>query len=218
MKMAQSQKNKIYADHLNTPKRVADNTNNIIWEWESKPFGEDKPTGSYTLNLRFPGQYFDSETNTHYNINRDYNPTTGRYIQSDPIGFEGGSNTFLYANGNSVRFVDESGLIVGSVLKAAKECIKNPKKCKKSICNTLNAGMHSVCDTVRSCKGTDGYVDLKLKKTQLQICLIMRKAVSICHGKKNDPNPSGHARQCQQVNNRINKCNKFLDKESIFSW
>ena len=102
---------KIYADHLDTPRRAADNTNTIVWTWESKPFGEDKPTGSYTLNLRFPGQYFDTETRTHYNINRDYSPVTGRYIQSDPIGFEGGVNTYLYANGNGVRFVDEEGLI-----------------------------------------------------------------------------------------------------------
>jgi len=63
---------KIYADHLDTPRRVADATNNIIWKWESSPFGESKPTGTYTLNLRFPGQYFDSETETHYNINHTF--------------------------------------------------------------------------------------------------------------------------------------------------
>ena len=82
---------KIYADHLDTPRRVADNTNTIVWSWETKPFGEDKPTGTLELNLRFPGQYFDGETGRHYNINRDYDPVIGRYIQSDPIGFEGGT-------------------------------------------------------------------------------------------------------------------------------
>jgi RHS repeat-associated protein len=146
---------KIYADHLDTPRRVADNANNIVWSWESSPFGETTPTGTLSFNLRFLGQYFDVETRTHYNINRDYNPVTGRYVQSDPIGFDGGVNGYLYANGNSVINVDKEGLIIGSVLKAAKECIKNPKKCKKSFCNTLNSGMHSVCDTVRSCKGTE---------------------------------------------------------------
>jgi RHS repeat-associated protein len=98
---------KIYADHLDTPRRVADNANNIIWKWESSPFGETKPTGTYTLNLRFPGQYFDSETGTHYNINRDYNPVTGRYIQSDPIGFDGGYNTFGYV----FRLTHHNGLV-----------------------------------------------------------------------------------------------------------
>ena len=107
---------KIYADHLNTPRRVATQDNTIIWSWESKPFGESKPDEDvdgdgkiFTLNLRFPGQYFDKETNKHYNINRDYDPVTGRYIQSDPIGFEGGINTYLYVGANPVVRVDESG-------------------------------------------------------------------------------------------------------------
>ncbi len=101
---------KIYADHLDTPRRVADNTNTIVWEWESKPFGEDKPTGILALNLRFPGQYFDTETNKHYNINRDYDPVTGRYVQSDPIGLEGGVNTYVYGDATPLIKMDKNGL------------------------------------------------------------------------------------------------------------
>jgi len=85
--------------------------------WESKPFGEsptnedvDQDNTKFTLNLRFPGQYFDKETQTHYNINRDYNPVTGRYIQSDPIGFDGGVNGFAYVGGMPVLNVDNYGL------------------------------------------------------------------------------------------------------------
>ena len=101
----------IYADHLNTPRRVATSEDNtIVWKWESKPFGENKPTGTYTLNLRFPGQYFDKESSFSYNINRCYNPSLGRYMQSDPIGLDGGENSYLYGNANSLRYVDEKGL------------------------------------------------------------------------------------------------------------
>lgn len=63
-----------------------------------------------TFNLRFPGQYFDKESNRHYNYFRDYNPKTGRYDQSDPIGLKGGTNTYGYANQNPVRYSDLKGL------------------------------------------------------------------------------------------------------------
>ena len=63
-----------------------------------------------TFNLRFPGQYYDAETGHHYNINRDYDPVTGRYTQSDPVGFKGGVNTYAYAEANPVMKRDEMGL------------------------------------------------------------------------------------------------------------
>jgi len=100
---------RVYSDHLDTSRRVEDSEGNIVWKWESKPFGEDEATGSISFNLRFPGQYFDSETGTHYNINRDYNPVTGRYIQSDPIGFDGGVNGFVYVGGSPILYIDPNG-------------------------------------------------------------------------------------------------------------
>lgn len=59
--------------------------------------------------MRFPGQYHDDETGLHYNWHRYYNPTTGRYISSDPIGLAGGLNTFGYAYQNPTGHVDPDG-------------------------------------------------------------------------------------------------------------
>ena len=61
-------------------------------------------------NLRFPGQYFDSETNANYSYFRDYDPQTGRYRQSDPMGLHGGMNTYIYVRGNPLRNMDPFGL------------------------------------------------------------------------------------------------------------
>ena len=56
-------------------------------------------------------QYYDQETGKHYNYFRDYDPATGRYIQSDPIGVLGGINTYSYVKGNPTAYSDERGLL-----------------------------------------------------------------------------------------------------------
>jgi len=66
------------------------------------------------FNLRFPGQYYDRETGLHYNYFRDYDPGTGRYIESDPIGLRGGLNTYAYVNANPLLYIDPLGLDVGA--------------------------------------------------------------------------------------------------------
>jgi RHS repeat-associated protein len=63
-----------------------------------------------TFNLRYPGQYADAESGLFYNYFRSYNPTTGRYTQTDPIGLDGGWNRFSYVGGNPLLFVDPRGL------------------------------------------------------------------------------------------------------------
>lgn len=109
----------LHNDHLNTPRLVMDEQNIVVWRNQplAEPFGmappEEDPDGNgvpFTLNLRFPGQYFDKESNLHYNTFRDYNPQTGRYIQSDPIGLDGGINTYSYVGGNPVKYRDPRGL------------------------------------------------------------------------------------------------------------
>lgn len=62
-----------------------------------------------TNNLRFPGQYADEETGLHYNWNRYYDSTSGRYFERDPIGLQGGINLFLYVQENPVNIIDPSG-------------------------------------------------------------------------------------------------------------
>jgi len=114
----QAQLYPIHTDHLNTPRLVADDTQKTVWKWEQQePFGagacNPDPDGDnvqFEFNLRFPGQNFDRETSAHYNWFRDYDPSIGRYLQSDPIGLKGGIGTFAYVGGDPLRFRDPTGL------------------------------------------------------------------------------------------------------------
>jgi RHS repeat-associated protein len=82
-----------------------------VWEGEYRAFGAlVAEEGSWENRLRFPGQYYDEETNNYYNYHRDYDPTIGRYIQSDPIGLAGGLNTFVYVKNNPIVNLDFWGL------------------------------------------------------------------------------------------------------------
>jgi RHS repeat-associated protein len=93
------------------PQQLVQKSGAKVWEGEYRAFGElVAETGVWENRLRFPGQYFDQETGNYYNYFRDYDPTTGRYLQSDPIGFEGGLNTYAYVEGNPIKSVDYYGL------------------------------------------------------------------------------------------------------------
>lgn len=111
----------IHPDHLGSPYALSNNAKNVVWRRETfergaSPFGEDvvfggkQYAGLVEMPLRFPGQYWDKESGNHYNYFRDYTPSAGRYVQSDPIGLAGGLNTYTYANSNPVNNTDPLGL------------------------------------------------------------------------------------------------------------
>jgi RHS repeat-associated protein len=111
----------VHTDQLNTPRRITQpngaNANKLRWSWDPSPFGDgalanDNPAalGSFKYNLRFPGQYFDSEANLYYNYFRDYDPAVGRYVESDPSGLLGGINTFAYVGSDPLSDSDPTGL------------------------------------------------------------------------------------------------------------
>jgi RHS repeat-associated protein len=67
---------------------------------------------TFAYNLRFPGQYFMAETGLNQNVSRDYDPPTGRYVESDLIGLKGGINTYVYTVDNPITYIDTTGLDV----------------------------------------------------------------------------------------------------------
>jgi RHS repeat-associated protein len=123
----------VHADHQNTPRRLTDVSGKAVWQWAYSAFGEEKPTQAkyrfanldmtpnpgttsapaIKFNLRYPGQYFDEESELHYNYFRSYDPKTDTYTQNDPIGLAGGPNRRVYAMANPLKYVDRFGLAIG---------------------------------------------------------------------------------------------------------
>ncbi len=122
----------IHTDQLGSPQKVTDASGDVVWDGVFDPFGNAvtntganwgtgiwdaftwEPTNPQTMPLRFPGQYADTETALNQNWLRDYDPSVGRYIESDRVGLLGGINTYAYANGNALRYSDSSGLLLGN--------------------------------------------------------------------------------------------------------
>ena len=107
----------VHTDHLGTPRVVMSQAQQVLWRWDGEAFGSspanedvDGDLQALSYQLRFPGQYFDQETGLHYNFFRDYDPGTGRYVESDPIGLRGGINTYAYVGGNPISWFDSQGL------------------------------------------------------------------------------------------------------------
>lgn len=100
-----------HTDHLGTPIVMTNGAGALAWKAEYRPFGDlwTLPASSVANNLRFPGQYFDEETELHQNWFRTYEPPVGRYREGDPVGLETDLNIYGYAGQNPLMGADPTG-------------------------------------------------------------------------------------------------------------
>ncbi len=105
----------VHADHLGTPLEASNDAGEVTWRVTYRAWGSlvDEEVLEIQQRLRSQGQYFDVETELHYSRFRYYEPDCGRFISHDPIGLEGGANTFQYAP-SFLNWIDPLGL--------SKEC------------------------------------------------------------------------------------------------
>ena len=75
----------------------------IIYQWKAETERVYNPFG-------FCGEYTDSESGLIYLRNRYYDPSTGRFINEDPI--RDGLNWYVYCENNPIMFVDPWGLAI----------------------------------------------------------------------------------------------------------
>jgi RHS repeat-associated protein len=96
----------IRSDHIGRPVFATNDTGTVVWTASYLPFCGVRTTTGTPIALRFPGQWFQMETGLHQNRMRDYDPTTGRYLQADPLGMVDGASVYGYALQSPLRWMD----------------------------------------------------------------------------------------------------------------
>lgn len=101
----------ISSDHLGRPELVTNTAGSRVWQANNGAFDRKVHiNGIGSLNIGFPGQYYQSELGQWYNGHRMYDATTGRYTTSDPLGLAAGVNTYIYTKNNPLSMLDPQGL------------------------------------------------------------------------------------------------------------
>ena len=108
-------------DRLGIPHTLVESNGTVVWSGTYDAFGNCVVDAASTLvsNLRLPGQYYDAETGLYYNLNRYYDPKTGRYLQPDPAG--DGLNPYTYVGANPVNAIDPNGLCAARMATGVAE-------------------------------------------------------------------------------------------------
>ena len=99
----------VRTDNIGRPVFATDTSGVKVLEATYLPFGGVHVSTGANIELRFPGQWFQSESGLHQNWMREYDPTTGRYIQADPLGLVDGASVYGYVLQNPGRYTDPRG-------------------------------------------------------------------------------------------------------------
>jgi RHS repeat-associated protein len=102
----------VHNDHLGRPEAVTSGSKVELWRARNYAFDRQVSLDLIGgLNIGFPGQYYDAESDLASNGYRDLDPKGVRYVQSDPLGVLAGVNTYVYVGGDPVNSIDPTGLI-----------------------------------------------------------------------------------------------------------
>ncbi len=94
--------------HANRQSSIRNHQSEAVYEYDvyGQPGAADP---DHPNPFAFTGRRFDPETGLYYYRARYYNPTLGRFLQTDPIGYGDGMNMYAYCGNGPVNAVDALG-------------------------------------------------------------------------------------------------------------
>src|SRR5208282_2127882 len=106
-------------DALGSTVALSGPTGNTLAQYKYDPYGNVTITGTSSNPYQFTGRENDG-TGLYYYRARYHDPSTGRFVSADPIGFNSsGANLYAYAQNNPINYVDRLGLDVTPAQQAA---------------------------------------------------------------------------------------------------
>ena len=101
----------LLADHLGSTRAILDADDNVVARFEYGPHGETAAasgTGTAAeLPYRYTGHAYDEEQRLYQTPARGYDPTTGRFLSTDPE--QGGANSYSYSGNDPINSMDPDG-------------------------------------------------------------------------------------------------------------
>ena len=104
-----------HADGLGSITELTDSVGTVAQSYTYSSFGkiESQLVPDFIQSYSFTAREFDLETGLYFYRARYYNPSTGRFLREDPLGFAGGINFYSMAANNPVNLIDAFGSTLG---------------------------------------------------------------------------------------------------------